>query len=330
MKDVMLDRRALLTGGTAFAVLLPTALGAQSPRTLTLASVNAVGTLHNRLGNHFRDEVTKANIGLRINHVEGEVLGNAGQVMDQVSKGAIQLMATDSTWITPFNKDLQVMNWSFAFKDIAQFRRYLNSPLFASTAEEVAKTNGVRVIGAAPGQPRFLYSRVPIRSADDLKGLKIRVPQIRTFVESWKSFGTAPTPLNFGEVFLGIKTGVIDGAFGAPSDTFGNNFHVAGNNVIKLEDTFSSYTIVINEQAYQSLSAEQKTGISKLASASCEWASKEAAAELDVLIGKMTQSGSTFSTIDTAPLRKTAAEVGQKMEAEGVWSAGLLQRIQGI
>ncbi|MBL8654477.1 MAG: TRAP transporter substrate-binding protein [Alphaproteobacteria bacterium] len=320
----------MLAGGTAAVGLAAGGVSAQSTRTLTLASVNAVGTLVNRLGNHYRDDVAKTNAGVRINHVEGEVLGNAPQVMDQVSRGSLHLMATDSAWIAPFHKDLQVMNWSFAFKDIEHYRRYLKSDLFLATAEEVAKTRNVRVIGAAPGQPRYLYARVPVRDANGLKGLKIRVPQIRTFVESWKSFGTAPTPLNFGEVFLGIRTGVIDGAFGAPSDTFGNNFHVSGNHVVKLEDTFSSYMLVINEAAYQSLSPAQRTSVAKTAAEACEWASKEATAELDSLIAKMGQSGATFSTIDTAALRMAAADAGRKLESEGEWSAGLLQKLQAL
>ena len=44
----------------------------------------------------------------------------------------------------------------------------------------------------------------------------------------------------------------------------------------------------------------------------------------------MVQGGATVSSMDTAPLRRVAQEVGQRMEAEGVWSAGLLQRIQAI
>lgn len=97
-----------------------------------------------------------------------------------------------------------------------------------------------------------------------------------------------------------------------------------------LEDTFSSYTVVVHEGTWQALSADQRAALARTAADGCEWASREAAAELDALAAKMTASGGTITTIDTGPLRRISAEVGQKMESEGVWTAGLLQKIQAI
>ncbi len=323
-------RSLMLAASVAGALLGAAAPGQAADKTMILSTVNAVGTMVNKMGAVLEKDVESANAGLQVNHVEGTVLGSAPQVMDQLAKGSIQLMGNDLTWVAPFSKDLSVLNWSFAFRDVEHMQRFFDSELFQSIVEDIAKKNNVRVLAAAPGQARYLYTRVPVNSAGDLKGLKIRVPQVRTFMESWSAFGATPTPLNFGEVFLAIKTGVIDGAFGAPSDTFGNNFHVSGNNVAPLGDTFSSYGVFVNEKFFQALTSEQQKILTEKAKASVRWANTEATKEMNKLLDEMKGAGAKFTTLDTGPLRAAALVKGQKMESEGEWASGLLNKIQEI
>lgn len=178
---------------------------------LTTATVNAIGSLGNRMGNKFRDLVAEADSTISINHVEGTVLGNAAQVMDQTISGAVDIMGNDMAWVAGFHPDLTVLNWSFAFNGTDHLDAFFQSDQFGNIVDEIAAETGIRVLAAASTQPRYFHSRVPVSSAADMQGLKVRVPQIRVFIDSWEAMGAVPTPLNFSEVFISMKTGVIDG-----------------------------------------------------------------------------------------------------------------------
>lgn len=297
---------------------------------LTTATVNAVGSLSNRMGNKFRDLVAAADSSLAINHVEGTVLGNAAQVMDQTISGAVDIMGNDMAWVAGFHPDLTVLNWSFAFNNTDHLDAFFKSDQFGKIVDEIAAKTGVRVLAAASTQPRYFHSRVPVSSAGDIKGLKVRVPQIRVFIDSWEAMGTVPTPLNFSEVFISMKTGVIDGAFGNPSATFPNNFHVSGPNVVTLGDTMASLGLFINEARYQSLSEKERAVLRKAAQDAIDWGQKEAVKEMQTVLNKMKEAGSTITDIDIAPLQAATLKKGRALEEEGLWSKGLLDNIQKL
>ncbi|AKH99700.1 TRAP-type C4-dicarboxylate transport system, periplasmic component [Hoeflea sp. IMCC20628] len=314
----------------SFAASLAQPSVARADTTLTTSTVNAVGSLGNRVGNKFRDLVAEADSTLAINHVEGTVLGNAAQVMDQTISGAVDIMGTDMAWVSSFHPDLAVLNWSFAFNSTDHLNAFFKSEQFGKIVEEIAAETGIRVLAATSTQPRYFHSRVPIKSADDIKGLKVRVPQIRVFIDSWDAMGAVPTPLNFSEVFLAMKTGVIDGAFGNPSDTFPNNFHLSGPNIVTTGDTISSTALIINEARYQSLTDEERTVLGEAAQGAIDWAYKEAQAEMQGVLDQMTATGATLTDIDTAPLQAATLAKGRMLEDEGLWSKGLLDSIQSL
>lgn len=307
-----------------------TATTATAETVLTTASVNAVGSLANRLGNRFKELIAEAKSTLKVNHVEGTVLGNAPQVVDQLVSGAVDVVVNDVTWVAPFHADLKVINWSFAFRDTNHYDAFFRSDVFKAIVDQIAAEKGIRVLAAVSSQPRYFHSRVPIKSADDIKGKKVRVPQIKIFIDSWEAMGAVPTPLNYGEVFLAMKTGVIDAAFGNPSDTFPNNFHLSGPFVVRTGDTIGSYFIAVNEARYKSLSDNEKAVLLKAAQGAIEWAGQEAKKEMAGVVEEMKKTGATFSDIDLAPLRAATLARGKKLEAAGEWSKGLLEKIQAI
>ena len=303
---------------------------AKAEESLTLSTAAAVGSLTDRFAGTFNDLVDAADVDLGINYVAGTALGSAGQVMDQTISGAVDVMGNDMAWVAGFHPDLSVLNWSYAFSGPEHLNAFFQSDVFAEIVDEIAAETGVRVLAAAPTQPRYFHSRVAITSAEDMAGLKVRVPQIRVFIDSWEAMGTVPTPLNFSEVFIAMNTGVIDGAFGNPSATYPNNFHVSGPNVITTADTTSSVALFINEARWQSLAAEQRAALRDAAQSAVEWAYAEGTAEMESVLDQMRAEGATISDIDTTPLREAALERGRELEAEGLWTAGLLDRLQEI
>lgn len=77
---------------------------------------------------------------------------------------------------------------------------------------DLEKTRGVTVLAAFPRAPRQITStRRAIRTPDDLRGFKLRVPEIPVLFNAFKELGAEPVAMNFGEVYTALQTGTIEG-----------------------------------------------------------------------------------------------------------------------
>ena len=189
---------------------------------------------------------------------------------------------------------------------------------------------GVRVLSAAVDQPRILYTREPVSSVDDIQGIKMRVPGIKAYLRLWETVGTVPTSVAWAEAFLALKTGVVDGAEADASGAYSQKFHVAAPNVTLTNHLMSALHISVNEAKWNSLSADEQAILQAAAEEAVAWASETAKSESQSVLDTMVSEGATIAEIDNAPFSAKAGEAVPDIEAEGLWSAGLWQRIRDI
>jgi len=311
---------ALLTNLYAFA----------DDKVLKIASVTPVGTHHDDFCRFFAKNVTEAGVGLKIQVISGTPLGNAPQTMDQVIQGAPAMIGNDMAWVAPFDDDLKILNFGYAFRGPEHQKLFFESSLFGEIIEHIRAKHGLRVLAALPAQARLIYSKKPIESIEDVKGLKIRVPQIKAWVETWKAFGSVPTPLSFHEVYMALSTGVIEAAGGQASPSYQYKYHKVAKYITDPGHIIPASFIAINDKVFQSLSQKQQDAIISKANEAMEWAFKDAMTNADKSVEKMVAEGAEVTPIDKSGFMKAAAEASGKLEAEGLWSKGLYKKIQSI
>ena len=197
-----------LLAGLVTAAALVAATAAQAQQTLILGGSDAVGSVIDRANAMFTKLVNERAGGkLKINFIQGEQLGSDMQVIEQMMRGSVHVYGDVLDWYANWVKDLSVLAWGFTFRDMDHMAKFLESDTYKAY-------EGVRVLAKAPAQPRVLFIKKPVASAADLADVKMRVPEIRTYLLLWQTLGTKPARVAWGEVFLGLKTGVIDAAEG--------------------------------------------------------------------------------------------------------------------
>ena len=99
----------------------------------------------------------------------------------------------------------------FMFKDYEQVNRVLSGPIgdyLASFTEE----NGLKLLGwAHSGFRQITNNTRPIKSPADLEGLKMRTPPLENILQTMGAFGASVTPIAYSELYMALKTGVVDG-----------------------------------------------------------------------------------------------------------------------
>jgi TRAP-type transport system periplasmic protein len=320
-------RDAALAAVAAFALAAPAA----AQQTLTFGGSDAVGSLLDRANANFTKMVNERAGGkLKVNFISGEQLGNDIQVIEQMMQGSVHLYGDVLDWYANWVKDFAVLNWGFTFDNNDHIQKFLESDIYARLAEELRVKQGIRILAAAPTQPRILFAKKPVKTPADLEAVKMRVPEIRTYLRLWETLGTRPSRVAWAEVFLGLKTGTIEAAEGPVSAAFAQKFHQAVPHVMRTDHLVSTHHITINEKTYAALPADLQKLLADTAKEATQWARKQAEAETEEIVAKMAAEGATVHKVETRPFAEKALAAVQQMEKEGEWSEGLWQRIRAL
>lgn len=313
------------------AALLSLCAAASAQTTLTFGGSDALGSILDRQNLRFTACVNdKAASKVKVNFIQGEQLGSDVQVIEQTMQGSVQLYGDVLDWYANWVKDYAILAWGFTFRDADHMQKFLDSPTYAAMAEKLRKEQGLRILAAAPTQPRILFSKKPVATLPDLNGVKMRVPEIKTYLTLWETLGTRPSRLAWGEIYLGLKTGVVEAAEGPISSAYSAKFHEAAPNVIRTDHLMSSAHITMNEKAYAALPADVQKVVSDCAVEAVQNTRKTAQQETEDVVRKMAAEGAKVTAIDKAPIQQRAKEGVTKMEKDGAWTTGLWDQIQKL
>ncbi|MGI9421519.1 MAG: TRAP transporter substrate-binding protein [Geminicoccaceae bacterium] len=304
---------------------------AKAETTLTFGGSDAVGSLLDRANARYSELVTeRTGDEVTVEFISGEQLGNDIDVIQQMMQGSVHLYGDVLGWYANWVQDFNILNWGFTFNDNDHMQTFIEGDLYAELAETLRAEQGIRILAAAPTQPRVLFATRPIASPDDLAGLKMRVPEIRTYLLLWETLGTQPSRVAWGEIYLGLQTGTIEAAEGPVSAAYAQKMHEPANNVMRTDHLVSTYHITINDETYQSLAPEHQQILTDTAAEVTAWAREQAEQETEEIVARMVEEGATVHQVDPAPFAAKALAGVDVMEAEGIWSKGLWQQIRDM
>lgn len=138
-------------------------------------------------------------------------LGSEKETIDQVKIGALDMVRVNVAPMNGVCPMTMVPTMPFLFRSVDHMRKSLDGPV----GEEILKScESVGYIGLAfyDSGARSIYAKKPIKTVADAKGLKIRVQQSDLWVALVSAMGANATPMPYGEVYTGLKTGLIDAA----------------------------------------------------------------------------------------------------------------------
>lgn len=198
----------------------------------------------------FASRVTEDTDGrVKIKVFANGTLGGQAQYLQQVQSGVIQMGLVNSAMMENIEPKFGVLNLPYIYRSFDEFKTVMDSDLiqdelFSSTADK-----GFKIVGFLDNGPRSIYSTKPIDSVDDLKGLKLRVMSSPTYIEMLELMGTAPTPLDFSEIYSALQQGMIDGGEGGLGALWEIKFGEHAKYAIKSEQTRMVDLIIINDKA---------------------------------------------------------------------------------
>jgi tripartite ATP-independent transporter DctP family solute receptor len=305
----MLTLRRLGTtfiAATAGALLAGSALAADM--TLKLGHLANEENIWHKAAMKFGDELKALTDG----RIEVEVFPNEslGKEMDLIN--GMQLGTAD---MTISGESLQ--NWApmaallavpYAYKSLEHMDSVASGEIGDKIKAEIVEKAKVRPIAYFARGPRNLTSNRPIKSPDDLNGLKLRVPNVPLFVDVWKALGAQPTPMAFSEVFTSLQNGTIDAQENPLALIKSANFNEVQKNVNKTEHVRSWIYLVISELTWSKLSDADKAAVMEAASRAQAYERELFLADETKLVDELTAKGMTFVEVDGAAFAAKAKD----------------------
>ncbi|KUO49296.1 MAG: hypothetical protein APF76_15955 [Desulfitibacter sp. BRH_c19] len=274
----------------------------------------------------------KSGGSLEIEVYPASQLGDAISQMEGVMMGSQDMFIDAASFIAQFVPDKQVDSLFFAFSDEEHFKTYLNDELMAKVEEEFLQERNVRVIDQGYLRaPRVMVSKSPINSLEDMSGLKMRVPEIRTYLESVSALGANPTQIAWGEVYLALSQGVVDAAEGPLDAVYSMKFHEGAPYITMTNHIRDNLAVMINEDVFQGMSENQQQALVEAAAEAGEWYSDQVSSSLAETVEKLkSEDAIIIEDVDIEPFVNVMVETATKLEDEGVWAKGLFEQIQGL
>ncbi len=259
----------------------------------------------------------------------GAVLGQEKEAVEQVQLGAIQIARISLGVIGPIVPEVNVFNMPFVFRDEAHMRKVIDGPVGDELLAKITSSPAKLVaLGWMDGGSRSLYTKKPVKTPADLKGVKVRMMGNPLFVDTMNAMGGNGISMAYGEVFSALQTGVIDGAENNPPSLFTSNHYTTGTKYYaQTNHLIIPEIFVMSKTTWDKLSDADKALVKKV--------SREAQLEQRALwdksvadyTGKLKAAGIEFVPVDQKLFFDATAPVRAKYGAQ---LADLMKRVADV
>ncbi len=158
----------------------------------------------------------------------GGQLGDERSVIEQVQLGTIDLTRVNGIPLTEFSDEIGVLSMPYLFESDEQKWEVLNGDIGEELLATFEDSNMFGLAYYDSGERSFYNSKHPIKEPGDLNGLQIRVQQSEMAIDIVEALGASATPMEYGEVYSALQTGMIDGGENNfPSYYTSNHYQVA-------------------------------------------------------------------------------------------------------
>ena len=156
------------------------------------------------------EERTKGELKIDVFH--SAQLGREEDIIEQIRQGANIGQNTDSARMGNYVPGMAVMNGPYFAETLEEVAKLRKAPTVIKWQEELASKFGLKVVSFNWVQGyRHFFTNKPIKTPEDLKGLRIRTPPAPIWQESIRALGAVPVAMAFGEMYPGLQQKAIDG-----------------------------------------------------------------------------------------------------------------------
>ena len=333
MTTQQLTRRTLLGATMALGATATLPALAQNKVVLRISTPAVPEDWHGKMWTVFKESLDKSAPGefdVQIN-LNGSLF-KQGTEPAAMARGNLELAAISAQDIAKILPEYSIFTAGYLIRDPDHQQKVFNGPIGAEMYKAVAEKMDVQVLGIGYLGSRQVNLREVrnVKTPADLKGVKLRMPGSKEWLFLGEALGATPTPLAFGEVYLGLKTGTVDGQDNPLPSVRAAKFYEVTKQIVLTSHLTDGIFIAISSKSYNAMNAAQKQKVNAATQAAIAFNNDNRVKEEAQLVDFFKKEGLQVSTPDVEAFRKTVQAAYQNSDYAKVWPKGLVDRINAV
>src|SRR6185436_8471423 len=249
-----------ILGAVALAALLAVPL-AHAQTKLKWAHVYEVSEPYHLQAVWAAGEIKKRSNGrLDIEVFPASTLGKETDINQALSLGTVDIIYTGMAFAGRQFPPMSIASGPFIFRDYPHWQQFREGAVFREVAKGYEDKSGHKIVGYTYYGQRHLTSNKLVTKPDDMKGMKLRVPDAPLFVMFPRAVGANPTPIAFAEVYLALQNGTVDAQENPLPTIEAKKFYEVQKYIILTGHITDSLVSIVSSSAWGKLSeADKKT-----------------------------------------------------------------------
>ncbi len=275
----------------------------------------------------------KTNGQLTIQVFPSEQLGKSVSQIDSVAIGNQDMFFAGSPEMERFSPGLRLLGLNWVVPSVESFRKVTKTPIWNEIVHDPLNKAGFVVLASnwERGPYRVMVTTKPVKSLDDLKGMKLRIAPIDSWRRQWTALGMQVVVLAWNDVYLGLSQGTVE-AVTAPLALVGPmKFTEVAKHITRTDEFWQILMPMVSRDIFNKLSPAHQKAMRDAAEEVGAWfvAEQERVGTADIERLKKEQ-GATYTVIDVKPGVERMKPIIKQMEAENFIPPGLYDKILAI
>ncbi|MCC2877729.1 TRAP transporter substrate-binding protein [Lachnoclostridium pacaense] len=266
---------------------------------MIIALHTAPGTIEDQAIERFKEKVEERTNGkVVVNIFPGAQLGAEKENLEQMMVGEIQGSIFGDVMTSQLAPDLDPTVIPFIYKNVDDVFSTWNGPIGDKIKQACIDKGNIRVVGIGRRGARYLLGNKEMPTPADVKGVKLRLPEIDSWVSIWSTVGALPTPIAFSEVYSALQTGVCDSFESTLELVYTGKYYEVQKYAMKTEHLYGLFHFGIAESWLLELPEDMRNIIIEEGDAACKWGDEKAANYESEMAEKLQENGMTIIDVD--------------------------------
>ncbi|MBA2673293.1 sialic acid TRAP transporter substrate-binding protein SiaP [Ramlibacter sp.] len=251
------------------------------------------------------DEIKKRTSGrYEVQVFPASTLGKEADLNQGLQLGTVDIVLTGSSFAARSYAPLAISYFPFIFRDAEHQLKYATSDVFRELAAGYDKASGNHIVALNYYGARHVTSNRPIAKPEDMKGLKIRVPDAPAYLAFPKALGANPTPIAFAEVYLALQNGTVDAQENPLPTIEAKKFYEVQKNISLTGHIIDSLLTVVSGATWSKLSAADKKIFDEVMHEAADKSGREIIASETRLVDEFKKKGINIIAVDKNAFRE--------------------------
>ncbi|KMK64971.1 sialic acid TRAP transporter substrate-binding protein SiaP [Puniceibacterium sp. IMCC21224] len=255
-------------------------------------------------------------------------LGGEVDILQGMTLGTIDMGLTGSASASRTFGPMAIIGGPMMFRDFDHWSAYRDSTARADVMTEYNQRSGLHAMASVYYGQRQTSSNRLIETPEDMKGMKLRVPNVPLYLIYPRAVGANPTPISFSEVYLALQQGAVDGQENPLPTIYAQKFHEVQSHVALTDHMIDTLVAQTSGPLWSRLSDADKEVFSAVFQDAMAQCTGDVRAEEEALVQTLRDAGTTVNEVDRDAFK---AAVEPMLTGDDLpWSTAEYEQVQAI